>query len=147
MTDADDTIHAPQRLRVRQLAATGLPAETIRLLAAPQVPGDQFRQLFGGELMFGAAEADLAVATALFELATSGKSIQATLAWARQRLGWAGENEASLHDNNPDTAAAANGWLGLQTLMDELAARKAALSQPEGELDQGGAAQPVAAAS
>lgn len=142
MTDVDEYITAPQRLRVRQMAASGTPPEAIRLLAMPQIENHDFTRIFAAELAVGAAEADRAVAEALLELAKSGKSIQATLAWARQRLGWSGESEAILHDNNAETAAS---WAGLQALMDELAASKAAGSQPQGELDKDGAAQPVAA--
>lgn len=142
MTDADDFITAPQRLRVRQMAAQGAPPSAIRLLATPQIAADEFTRIFSDELACGAAEADRAVAEALLELAKSGKSIQATLAWARQRLGWSGESEVILHDNNAD---AASGWAGLQALMDEFAAAKAAGSQSTSEMDKDSAAQSVAA--
>ncbi len=142
MTDVDDCITAPQRLRVRQMAASGTPPEAIRLLAMPQIESDEFTRLFAAELAIGAAEADKAVAEALLELARSGKSIQATLAWARQRLGWSGESEAILHDNTADAAAS---WAQLQTLMDEFAAHKAAGAESAREVDQDRPPQSVAA--
>mgnify|MGYP000969788294 CR=1 FL=1 len=143
MSDADDTIHAPQRLRVRQLAAAGIAPHSIRQLCCPQLDPPGFARLFAPELALGAAEADRAVAEALFELARSGKSVQVTLAWARQRLGWTSEDEAHLNDTNTDSAA---GWGGLQTLMDEFAAAKAGSAQPAGAVDQAGPSKPAAAA-
>lgn len=127
MIDDEESCLAPQRLRVRRLAASGLPAETIRQLCGHDAGGELmppalFAQLFARELMLGNAEADSAVGEALFELARSCKSVQATLAWARQRLGWRGETEEIRHD---DSAASSDGFAGLQALMDELATRKA----------------------
>ena len=143
MTDADDSIAAPLRLRVRQMASAGSPPNTIRLLVVPQLENPDFMRIFAAELALGAAEADRAVAQTLFELAQDGKHLQATLAWARQRLGWSGESEALQHDNTTD---AADSWEQLQALMDEFAAGKAHGSQPAREMAADGAAQPAVAA-
>lgn len=149
MTNADDSITAPQRLAVRQLAAIGAPLEVIRQLhgCGPDgalLPPERFRQLFAADLARGQAQADAEVARTLFELSSNGKSVQATLAWAKQRLGWSGEQETSSYDRaaQPDTAAA---FGALQSLLDEFAALKSSSPHTAPQLAEGGAPQPITA--
>lgn len=149
-----------QREQVRALASRGVPLEAARQLAGylpdgKLLPRARFARLYQQELARGAAEADAAVAGALFELATSGKSVQATLAWAKQRLGWSSQATAAGDDDSKHTNAHAAGSAGqqngaealavLRALLDEIATRKAADGGAQAALVAAGAGQSVAA--
>jgi hypothetical protein len=152
-----DNVLEVQRCDVRRLASRGVPVEMIRHLIGGAPSGSlytrpRFLRLFKDDLARGKAEADAAVAEALFELAHSGKSVQATLAWARQRLGWAVLSEG---DDDRSSAASARKDLSdgrgqdplatLQTLLDQIAAHKAASAGSSAELAATSATEPTAA--
>lgn len=155
---ADDVLKV-QRCDVRRLASRGVPQEMIRHLIGPLPSGalytrPRFLRLFKDDLARGKAEADAAVAEALFELAQSGKSVQATLAWARQRLGWAvfseGDDDrssaAALSARNERTGDSAQDPLAtLQALLDQIASRKAGSAGASAEVAAAGASKPVTA--
>lgn len=141
-----------RRAEVLRLAACGVPLGLIhRLCAVTETKTlGKFRRAYKAELERGAAQADAAVMEALHDLAKSGKSVQATLAWAKERLGWS-ETERGADDK--DSAASAttraatqNALDLLQTLLDEIARSKAGSSASAAELDGDRAPQPVAAA-
>jgi hypothetical protein len=151
-----------QREQVRALASRGVPLEVARHLAGylpdgKLLPRARFARLYQQELARGAAEADAAVAGALFELATSGKSVQATLAWAKQRLGWSSQATTAGDDDNKNANSHATGSAGqqsgaealavLRTLLDEIATRKAADGGAPATLAATGAGQSAAAAA
>lgn len=141
MTDAENGIADHVRMRVREMAAVGTPPNTIRLLVTSQLKLVEFMKNFEGELLFGGAEADATVAATLYDMARGGKNLSATLAWARQRLGWRNENEASGHD-----ADTTSGELGeIQSLLDQFAASKEGGMHAEAALAGQREAQPTAA--
>lgn len=141
MTDAEPGIADHVRMRVREMAAVGTPPNTIRLLVTSQLKLTEFIKAFEGELLFGGAEADARVAATLYDMAQSGKNLSATLAWARQRLGWRNENEASGHDAEDTTSELGE----IQALLDQFAASKEGCMHAEDALAGQREAQPAAA--
>lgn len=136
---------AERRAEVLRLAACGVPLALIHRLCASldtrTLP--KFRRVYKSELERGAALADASVMEALHELARSGKSVQATLAWAKERLGWSAEGERSVDDRQ--SATTQNALSLLQTLLDEIACRKAGDAAGPVELADHRPPQPVAA--
>lgn len=136
-----------QQTEILRLASQGVPTALIhRLCGMPRQSLKSFERLYRSELQRGQAEADAAVMTALHELAKSGKSIQATLAWAKERLGWQAEEGRQTDDSSAVARASAqNGLALLQTLLDEIARSKAGHGAGAVEMAGDGAAQPTAA--
>jgi hypothetical protein len=52
------------------------------------MPVDRMKRIFRRELAFQAAESKHKVLSKLYEAATSGENINATLFWAKARYGW-----------------------------------------------------------
>lgn len=154
-----DNVLEVQRCDVRRLASRGVPVEMIRHLIGPLPSGSlytrpRFLRLFKDDLNKGKAEADAAVAEALFELAQSGKSVQATLAWARQRLGWAVFSEGDDDRSSAAALSARNERRGdgaqdplatLQALLDQIASRKAGSAGASAEVVATSPPEPAAA--
>lgn len=115
-----------RRAEVLRLASNGVPLVLIHRLCASLDTRTltKFRRAYKTELERGAALADALVMESLHELATSGKSVQATLAWAKERLGWSAEGERNTDDRH-SAAATQNALSLLQTLLDEIARSKA----------------------
>jgi len=73
-----------QRRMVKSMAAMGTPQEHIARRIRIRSP-KTLRKHFRDELDFGMAEANYKVAQTLFQMATSGKCIAATLFWLKTR--------------------------------------------------------------
>ena len=125
------------RARVQRLAARGVPAPVIHALVGNPRKLDSFTRRYRHELAKGTAEADAAVSEALFDLALSGKSPPATLAWAKQRLGWNTSEDLTSTQTQQQAARdtqTAQALAALRTLLDQLATDKASCDYRAPEL-------------
>ena len=76
-----------QRKLVKSLAATGTKQCDIAQLVGIRSP-KTLRKYFRDELDRGALEANSNVARTLYQMATSGKYVAATMFWLKCRAGW-----------------------------------------------------------
>jgi hypothetical protein len=135
-----------QREAVLRLAARGVAPDLVHVLLGKPYNMKQFLRLFRAELAEGAALADAAVTESLFELASAGKSVQASLAWARQRLGWSVSDDTGQQNANKSGSGYGEALAAFQTLMEQLASAKAGGASGADAVAGAGAAQPVAPA-
>jgi hypothetical protein len=76
-----------QRQLTQSMAAYGIPQESIAKVIGVRSP-KTLRKHFRRELDLSAIEANTRVAQTAYRLATSGKSVCATMFWLRCRAGW-----------------------------------------------------------
>jgi hypothetical protein len=80
-----------QRKFTRLLAAYGVPQDEIATMIG--ISPKTLRKHFKAELNLGSIEAKRAVLTRLYEMATSGKCVSATIFWAKTRCGFSTKSE------------------------------------------------------
>jgi hypothetical protein len=78
---------AEDRRLVRTLSAYGVPQEGIAKRIGIRSP-KTLRKYFREELDGGSLEANCKVAQTMFQMATSGKDMRATMFWLQARAGW-----------------------------------------------------------
>ena len=74
------------RRTVKLMAGLGVPHDGIAVLL--EIDPKTLRKHFDVELERGSVEATAKVAQSLFQLATTGKNVAATIFWMKARAGW-----------------------------------------------------------
>jgi hypothetical protein len=78
-----------QKRMVKSMSGVGLPEDDIaRTIGARGISPKTLRKYFRQELSLGAALAGTKVLNTLFQMATSGECVAASIFWAKTRLGW-----------------------------------------------------------
>ena len=86
---------ADERKLVEQMAAVGIPQESISLLVRDGIDEKTLRKHFRRELDTGAPKANAKVGGTLFNKAMSGDTT-AAIFWAKTRMGWREKTEIEL---------------------------------------------------
>jgi hypothetical protein len=77
------------RRSVQTMAGYGIPEDVIARTIGPKgIDPKTLRKHFRRELLMGSTWANAQVAKTLFQMATSGKCILATIFWLKTRMGW-----------------------------------------------------------
>ena len=85
---------------VRELSAHGFTAKDIAAFTGAELSEEEFKQSFSQAFDRGAIQANLDVAKALYEMATSGKCAAATTFWLRCRAGWTVQTKNEFGDED-----------------------------------------------
>jgi hypothetical protein len=75
-----------QRHQVKSMAAVGTPPQDIARYH--HVSEKTLRKYYGEEIFRGPVEANAKVHHTLFQMATDGKTVVATIFWSKTRSGW-----------------------------------------------------------
>ena len=89
---------AEQRRMARAMSGLGLPQDQIALLL--EVDPKTLRKHFRDDLDRGMAEANVKVGQSLFNMATSGNNVAATIFWMKARAGWREKHD--IHHTGPE---------------------------------------------
>jgi urease accessory protein UreF len=82
------------RRTVKAMAGLGVPHEGIAVLL--EIDPKTLRKYFDAELERGSVEATAKVAQSLFQMATAGKNVAATIFWMKARAGWREKHEVQV---------------------------------------------------